>query len=116
MVSSNNISSSSSIKSRFVLTHIDSEIVSFEQEDEIIDIEKTSEVKNLTLIILVPEVDELPSSLDGSSSQSTSSIPDNSQNINDSVEQLLKLFCDKSESLVNVYHLLVHSLELSIEN
>ena len=30
MESSNNISSSSSIKSRFVLTHIDSEIVSFE--------------------------------------------------------------------------------------
>ena len=27
------------------------------------------------------------------------SIPDNSQNINDSVEQLLKLFCDKSVSL-----------------
>ena len=71
VVSSNNISSSSSIKSRFVLTHIDSEIVSFEQEDEIIDTEKTSEFKNLTLIYITTEVDELPSSLDGSSSQST---------------------------------------------
>ena len=104
------------MKSRFDLTHIDCETVSFEQEEEIIETEKTSEFKNLTLIISLPEVNELPSSLDGSSTQSKPSIPDNSQNINDSLEQLLKLFCDISVLLVKVYHLLEHWLELSIVN
>ena len=116
MVSSNNISSSCSMKSRFVLTHIDSEMVSFEQEEEINDTENTSEFKNLTDMTGSPEVKELPSWLDRSSSQSKPSTPDNSQYVNDVSEQLLKLFCDKSVSLVNVYHLFEHWLELSIEN
>ena len=63
------------------------EIAFDEQEDEIIDIEKTSDVKNLTLIISLPEVNELPSTLDVF-------VPNLHlqfqiiQNINDSVEQL----------------------------
>ena len=61
MVSSNNISSSCSMKSRFVLTHIDSEMVSFEQEEEINDTENTSEFKNLTDMTGSPEIKELPS-------------------------------------------------------
>ena len=82
--------------------HINSVVVSFEQEEEINDTEKISDFKKLMLIISLPGVNELPSTLDSSRFQSSPSIPDISQNINDSVEQLSKLFCDKSVSLKNV--------------